>query len=115
MAERPRIPMHEFDPMAIDIQQFRAIKASVGFTSLGQWQQALRDQDFDAIAAAVWCLQRRADPQLRYSDVHFTFDDIDWTDPDAPEDEPGKAPTSTTDGSPPSPTTTGGPGTSTTA
>lgn len=101
----------------LDVQELRELKRVTGLTVTAFWA-AVRESDPDAVAALVWVLRRRADGNLRLSDVHFRYSDITFDAGDS-EDEPGKAQTSTTptpsDGSDSSPSTADIPASSTTA
>ena len=84
----------------LDIQEFREVKRVTGL-GLKEWTAAIREYDPDALAALVWVLRRRSDPNLSLRDVHFRLSDLDWEDPDN-VDDPGKDPslTSSTPGTP---------------
>ena len=75
----PRIQVgdvvYEYDPGEITNDDGIAVEKVMNCT-FDQWNQKLSDGSMQAMTALVWLLQRKDNPGLRISDVHFKMGDI---------------------------------------
>lgn len=76
---RIRLDGREYDGHIdhLDIEEAEAIEQVTGL-SFGDWQDAMRSRSARALRAFIWVLRRRDEPALRYNDVRFRMDALDY-------------------------------------
>ena len=73
---------HTFDSNRFMLSEARAIEKVCGCT-FQQWSDNLQSGSMEALAALVWIVMKRSDPELRFSDVDFALDSVEIEDDDA--------------------------------
>jgi hypothetical protein len=66
---------YDFDPADLTNDEGIAVEKVMNCT-FDQWNTKLAEGSMQAMTALVWLLQRRDNPALRYSDVHFKMGDV---------------------------------------
>src|SRR5487761_2381275 len=56
-----------------------------------QWAEAVRDGSITALTCLVYVLEKRDDPNVKFSDVEFNISDFDVVDADADKDDDDEA------------------------
>ncbi len=76
---------YEFDQDRFMLSEARAIEKVCGVT-FKEWGDLLSGGSMEALAALVWIVQKRENPELRFSDVDFPVGSV--TVEDESEDPP---------------------------
>lgn len=75
------------------LSEAKAMQKATGYT-MGEFEKRLELGDVECIAALIWVMQKREQPDLRYDDVDgdmATFEPVEDTDAaDSGDEEPGK-------------------------
>ena len=101
---------YEFDQHRVMNVEAIAIKRvtseHLGFVD---WLKAVGDSDVEALTALVWIVRKRAEPELRFSEVEFNvmefIESLEMDEETDDESDPTESTTTSDLGSPPSPTT----------
>jgi hypothetical protein len=75
---------YEYDSSKLMLSEARAIEKVCGCT-FQEWSERLQTGSMEALAALIWLVQKRDNPELRFSDVDFEINSVEIEEDEEPE------------------------------
>lgn len=87
---------YEFDSEKLMLSEARSIEKVCGCT-FQEWSERLQSGSMEALAALVWIVQKRENPELRFSEVDFEIGSVEIDEDEVDEVNPTVPSSDTTD------------------
>ena len=87
---------YEFDSEKLMLSEARSIEKVCGCT-FQEWSERLQSGSMEALAALVWIVQKRENPELRFSEVDFPIGSVEIDEDEVDEVNPTVPSSDTTD------------------
>ena len=87
---------YEFDSEKLMLSEARSIEKVCGCT-FQEWSERLQSGSMEALAALVWIVQKRENPELRFSEVDFAIGSVEIDEDEVDEVNPIVPSSDTTD------------------
>lgn len=87
---------YEFDSEKLMLSEARSIEKVCGCT-FQEWSERLQSGSMEALAALVWIVQKRENPELRFSEVDFAIGSVEIDEDEVDEVNPTVPSSDTTD------------------
>jgi len=87
---------YEFNSEKLMLSEARSIEKVCGCT-FQEWSERLQAGSMEALAALVWIVQKRENPELRFSEVDFEIGSVEIDEDEVDEANPTVPSSDTTD------------------